>query len=235
MKRTALACVAIVMSWSLAAMADSINILDTDDSTSLGTLSVTRTTLTNWDELDLYVTSLSGKAAGTTINLLVGSWSAEGDGSPVIGLYAGTGTTWVTKMRNSNNTVGQSIVNFSLTAGASQFTRVAGTGGYTVVSSGSGATAGSWYADKDITPSQDLSAFDADAGTESDDGIDETLLAKMYVTKGADVSFSGAFGFSNGTTPNASFTTVAVPEPGTLAMLAAGLFGLMAYAWRKRK
>jgi hypothetical protein len=26
-----------------------------------------------------------------------------------------------------------------------------------------------------------------------------------------------------------------VPEPGTLALLAAGLMGLLAYAWRKRK
>ena len=26
-----------------------------------------------------------------------------------------------------------------------------------------------------------------------------------------------------------------IPEPGTLALLAAGLLGLLAYAWRKRK
>jgi autotransporter-associated beta strand protein len=34
---------------------------------------------------------------------------------------------------------------------------------------------------------------------------------------------------------SAGFTLSAVPEPGTFAMLAAGLFGLLAYAWRKRK
>ncbi len=28
---------------------------------------------------------------------------------------------------------------------------------------------------------------------------------------------------------------VGVPEPGTLALLAAGLIGLLCYAWRKRK
>jgi hypothetical protein len=28
---------------------------------------------------------------------------------------------------------------------------------------------------------------------------------------------------------------VPIPEPGTLALLAGGLVGLIAYAWRKRK
>ena len=35
--------------------------------------------------------------------------------------------------------------------------------------------------------------------------------------------------------PMGGGTGSAVPEPGTLAMLAAGLIGLLAYAWRKRK
>jgi len=28
---------------------------------------------------------------------------------------------------------------------------------------------------------------------------------------------------------------IVVPEPSTIALLASGLFGLLAYAWRKRK
>ena len=32
-----------------------------------------------------------------------------------------------------------------------------------------------------------------------------------------------------------SITAVAVPEPGTVALLCGGLFGLLAYAWRKRR
>lgn len=38
-----------------------------------------------------------------------------------------------------------------------------------------------------------------------------------------------------GSIDNLKFSSFAVPEPSTLAMLASGLIGLLAYAWRKRK
>jgi autotransporter-associated beta strand protein len=68
---------------------------------------------------------------------------------------------------------------------------------------------------------------------------DLSLLLANYnrtIAAGFDVNVSGdsldtqAVGALSG----AGFHVV-VPEPGTLALLAAGLFGLLAYAWRKRQ
>jgi hypothetical protein len=39
----------------------------------------------------------------------------------------------------------------------------------------------------------------------------------------------------NGTVTGVDMTVTAVPEPGTLVLLASGLIGLVAYGWRKRK
>ena len=59
-------------------------------------------------------------------------------------------------------------------------------------------------------------------------------VATIFTNPGATgVSYSGQLGLSIGA-EDCSFTTV-VPEPSTLALLGCGLFGLLAYAWRKRK
>ncbi len=55
--------------------------------------------------------------------------------------------------------------------------------------------------------------------------------------RGADgaVTPLGGGNYEVGLGGGAGMTTVAVPEPSTLALLAAGLAGLLAYAWRKRR
>jgi hypothetical protein len=40
---------------------------------------------------------------------------------------------------------------------------------------------------------------------------------------------------TNGNDTNGNIAVVAVPEPGTLAMLGAGLISIGLYAWKKRK
>jgi len=60
-----------------------------------------------------------------------------------------------------------------------------------------------------------------------------SILANFYVSSGANVSFVGELGLQGGEMLKGTFTST--PEPGTLALLATGLLGIVAYAWRKRK
>jgi hypothetical protein len=57
---------------------------------------------------------------------------------------------------------------------------------------------------------------------------------KLSVTSGETIDFAIYNGYTAGNTPLGA-TITAVPEPGTLVMLVAGIVGLAAYAWRKRK
>ena len=50
---------------------------------------------------------------------------------------------------------------------------------------------------------------------------------------GYGLTYGDAFCYSKW--DNLSISTAEVPEPSTLVLLAAGLFGLLCYAWRKRK
>jgi hypothetical protein len=56
------------------------------------------------------------------------------------------------------------------------------------------------------------------------DGFDQTLLARVFVTPGAQVSFDGVFQSYNSVDGPISFTSAAVPEPASAGLLmAAGL------------
>ncbi|MFZ1933982.1 MAG: PEP-CTERM sorting domain-containing protein, partial [Thermoguttaceae bacterium] len=49
-----------------------------------------------------------------------------------------------------------------------------------------------------------------------------------------DLTYDGTFA-SFTATGLSGYAMVAVPEPGTLALLAGGFVGLLAYAWRRRR
>jgi hypothetical protein len=207
-----------------------VSIMDTDDNTSLGTLKITRTSVDGWDELDLNIASLSGHALGSSINAISGAWTALGSGSPGIGLDSGTGLTWVPYTTNDDPTVGESWINFDDIAPptGSGFARTASGAYWSSFTSNSGA----WYAmPPGASPSGD-NLWATPGKTNA--GIDDTLLAVMYVTPGANISYSGEFSFTygGGQIPDVRFSTV--PEPGSIAILVAGAVSLLAHAWRRR-
>jgi hypothetical protein len=61
------------------------------------------------------------------------------------------------------------------------------------------------------------------------------ILAKLYVPTGGDVELTGSLGMSVSGNGCLGHGTTFIPEPGTMVLLATGLMGLIAYAWRKRK
>jgi hypothetical protein len=61
------------------------------------------------------------------------------------------------------------------------------------------------------------------------------ILAKLYVPTGGNAELTGSLGMSVSGNGCLGHGTTFIPEPGTMVLLATGLMGLIAYAWRKRK
>jgi len=195
-----------------------------------------------WDRLDIYWGTASGNIAGSQMVAIQGSFTITGatgmelvSDAGAAACYADNGVPywpsngwgyWTNATGHGDSTIlghyGQSsnnlsFVNMADSVVASPWSR---TGSAELFSSFSGA-------------------WQTGGGTGVGDG---GRFARLFVPDtwggpGSSFTFDAAVGFNNAgsNSENAQLQWVATPEPTTLVLLATGLIGLLAYAWRKRK
>jgi hypothetical protein len=240
MKRLALLTVCILLGSVLVANAEVI------------TVTQVRTAGTTYDLVELYIQSITGAEVpvGDYLTGLKGTYSLAGVGST---FYLSTAATWFNATSNDSNKQdgfllappngkASSWINMATVTGDTR-TRTGGSGnlwatfsdGMSVFAANNGAY---FLGPVDMTP-----------GLTPDDGegygFDNTLFAKIWVPHGCPTLagatiFNGTAGYAeplggNAVAGKATQVVVAIPEPSTLALLGCSLFGLLAYAWRKRK
>jgi hypothetical protein len=249
MNRVSILVALVALSGVRAADASTIiPITDTDDGTTVGTLAVTRTNgvSAGWDEIDLHFASwtVTQFAFDTFVEMVYGSWAGVGGN---LGVSSLGGSDWAPKTTNANSsTLLESFVNLdsmaTSTAGQPDFSRGDGSAGAYASFQGSWLTKRlpePWFNQGGCLGPTDWSM----PYSPSDDHVDETLLAKIYLTSAADVTFNGWFAATgDGRDEPASelvyvpvrISTV-VPEPSASVLLGVGLAGALVWGWRKRR
>jgi len=255
MRRSLILSICVVLCGALFAQADPIPInwvgFGSQAGENIAGLSYTRTVYnSSLDEIDIH---LAGAAispdsgvhswnGGDGLQLLEGTFTAEGLSGPAGDIYIGGTSAFTYKASTSNN-------GFSSQPAPSSYiqfdTVTSGFPGWTPFTS-TGAVypsfAGSWYTNQSTGPDARLYPSEPPANVGA---FDNTLLAKIFVTTNDGLNFAGTpgwggWGFANSVNLHGNFAIPAgggptTPEPSTLLLAASGLIGLLCYAWRKRR
>jgi hypothetical protein len=242
--------VCIVACGAMVAQADLVTYYETGtDAPLLGTLSYTRTSYdSSLDYIDIHFSSpVMYKGNPVKGQFLEGTWSVlQGVGY----MYVMSGA--VPYSTTNGLALGDdlytppapdSYVNYDAYWSASGFARtLKGDGNNKHVT----ALRGGWLTTNNgvYDPTQGFTPPDARLSNVPNTdpalfGMDTTLLARIYLSKDAGVSFSGTagwggWGFSDSANLHGGFS-IPVPEPSMLFLAATGLVGLLCYAWRKRR
>jgi hypothetical protein len=199
--------------------------------------------------VDIYLSSLTGSHSAQTITGLEGAWTATGGTFYVVN-KAATATTF--KQDTSQSGLDAlpgaggpfSGINFdSYVSGYNKWGRDGGTTFASSLINGSWNQGGNGL--NNVVPNATAYQAGPQGGTTNGDGWNSSLIGQFIVTPGTtQIDFgtftpaTNQFSYSLGTGPTSAsvgFHVLLVPEPSTLALLGCGLFGLLAYAWRKRK
>ena len=173
----------------------------------------------------------SGLTGTMPANPLTGAWATH-DTAPAFGMWLGGGTAW--NDPNPRNGVGW--ISFDL--GAESVIDGFHVWNYNETNlSSRGAKDVDVQISSDGTTWSSAQSFVFAQAPGADGYAGENLLFTAPQTA-RYVKFDISTGYGDGLAPGLSevrFIGAPVPEPGTLVLLACGLLGLLAYAWRKRK
>ena len=169
------------------------------------------------DKIDFHLAGLTGAEAGLAVNGMEGTWTALGDGAAFYMSSSSLGWKGATALDNSFVAPAPPLSYVNLNGIVSTaFSRTGGGNAYSDFT-------GTWFTTE---PAAYLTPVDPDLG----DGLDQTLVGTMYVSRGAGANYSGEFSMSTDEPVAGSFSMDPVPEPSVLAQLVTGLIGLLACA-----